>query len=134
MKRGFTILELLVVMAIIGMLASIIFVALSGIQAKSRDTRRVEDMREIKKALALYYVGTNRFPSASGPTVLDGTDVISTALIDAGAIPAFAGDPVSPAYDYTYTPSGVASYTITFCLETDSIPNHTQDCLNTISP
>lgn len=134
MKRGFTILELLVVMAIIGMLASIIFVAMSTLQAKSRDSRRIADMREFKKALSIYYVGTNRFPAAGGPVTLTGSDVITTALIDAGAISGFAGDPVSPTFDYVYTPSGVASYTITFCMETDSVPNRTQDCLNTVSP
>jgi len=134
MKRGFTIIELLVVMAIIGMLASIILVVFSGIQAKSRDTRRMQDVRELKKALSLYYVNTNRFPEAATAVAVDGTDPITAALVAEGAIPNFAGDPVTPNFDYFYQSSGVASYTITFCLETDSIPNYTQGCSNTIRP
>lgn len=134
MKRGFTIIELLVVMAVIGMLASIMFVAFTSLQAKSRDTRRIEDIRELQKALSLYYVGTNRFPEAATPVNVDGTDSVTTALVNEGAIPAFAGDPVSPTYDYVYQTSGVGAYTITFCLETDTIPNYVQGCTNTVSP
>lgn len=134
MRRGFTIIELLVVMAIIAMLASIIFVAMSSIQAKSRDTRRMEDMRELQKALGLYYVGTNQFPNAASPVTIDGTDAVSTALISAGAISGVSGDPVHPTYSYTYESTGVASYTLTFCLETDTIPNYVEGCSNTISP
>ena len=116
------------------MLASIILVVLSGVQAKSRDTRRLEDIREFQKALSIYYVGTNRFPTAASPVTLDGSDSVTTDLVSAGALSGFSGDPVSPTYDYTYESSGVGSYTITFCLETDSIPNYTQGCGNTISP
>ena len=50
MKRGFTLVELLVVMAVIGILASIMFVTFSTVQAKSRDTRRIEDVREIQSS------------------------------------------------------------------------------------
>lgn len=133
MKRGFTIIELLVVMAIIGMLASIMFVTFSTLQAKSRDTRRVEDIRELQKALGMYYISANQFPSSASPLVIDGTDALSTTLIASGAISGISGDPVSPAFDYTYQTSGPGSYTITFCLETDSIPNRVQGCANTLS-
>ncbi|MDP2649945.1 MAG: prepilin-type N-terminal cleavage/methylation domain-containing protein [bacterium] len=134
-NRGFTIIGLLVVMAIIGMLASIVLVALSTIQTKSRDTRRMEDIREIQKALSLYYVDNNQFPVATTAVVLDGTDAVSTALVSAGAIPAVPGDPVHPSMTYTYqTNTTGGSYTITFCLETDSIPNFAEGCGNTITP
>ena len=134
MKRGFTLVELLVVMAVIGILASIMFVTFSTVQAKSRDTRRIEDVREIQKALSLYYVDTNHFPAAVTPVVLNGTDDVSTTLINHKVIPNVSGDPVSPAYDYTYQSAGIGDYTITFCLETDSIPNRTKGCANTVSP
>lgn len=134
MKRGFTIIELLVVMAIIAMLASVILVVLSGVQAKSRDTRRLEDVREIEKALSLYYIDGNRYPLAATPVTITGSDAISTALINAGAISAVSADPVTPEYDYTYQATTTGSYVITFCLETDSIPNFSQGCANTTTP
>lgn len=94
----------------------------------------MEDVREIQKALGLYYIDHNQYPQTSGTVTLSGSDSVSTALINAGAIPAIATDPVSPTHEYTYQSNGPGSYTITFCLETDSISNFAQGCSNTISP
>ena len=60
--RGFTIIELLVVVAIIGILASIVLTSLSGAKAKSRDSRRVADIKSIQLALALYYSDNGMYP------------------------------------------------------------------------
>ncbi len=62
MKRGFTLIELLVVIAIIGILASIIMVSLSSAKAKSRDGRRVADIKSIQLALSLYYNDNGMYP------------------------------------------------------------------------
>lgn len=134
MKRGFTIIELLVVMAIIAMLTSVVLVVMTDLQAKSRDTRRMEDVREIQKALSLYYVDGNRFPQAASPVTITGSDSFSTTLVNSGAISAVPADPVSPDFDYTYQATTSASYAITFCLETDSIPNFAVGCSNSVSP
>lgn len=53
-EKGFTLIELLVVIAIIGLLSSVIVATLSTARAKSRDARRISDIREIQKALELY--------------------------------------------------------------------------------
>ena len=134
MKRGFTILELLIVIAVIGMLASIIFVAFANVQSKSRDTRRIEDMREIQKALNLYYIDGNRFPQSSTAVALTGDDPVSEALVASGAIAGISGDPVSPEFNYTYQATSSAQYIIRFCLETDTVPNYQQGCNNTVTP
>ena len=55
-KKGFTIVELLVVMAIIAILAAAALIGLSRQQAKARDTRRVSDMGKINIFLADYIV------------------------------------------------------------------------------
>jgi prepilin-type N-terminal cleavage/methylation domain-containing protein len=52
---GFTLIELLVVVSIIGLLASIVMVAMNYARVKARDSRRVSDFRQITTALALYY-------------------------------------------------------------------------------
>jgi len=52
---GFTLIELLVVIAIIGVLTSIVMVSLSGAKQKSRDARRVADIKTLQLALGLYY-------------------------------------------------------------------------------
>lgn len=53
-QSGFTIVELLIVIAVIGILAAITIVAYSGIQQRARDSIRANDMATIKTALLLY--------------------------------------------------------------------------------
>ncbi len=54
-KGGFTLIELLVVIAIIGVLASIVLASLNTARRKSRDARRVTDIKQLQLALELYY-------------------------------------------------------------------------------
>jgi prepilin-type N-terminal cleavage/methylation domain-containing protein len=51
-KNGFTLIELLVVISIIGLLASVIFVAVNGARKKARNARRVADMKQIATAFS----------------------------------------------------------------------------------
>lgn len=53
--RGFTLIELLVVIAIIGILSSVVLASLNTARLKSRDTRRISDIKQLQLALALYY-------------------------------------------------------------------------------
>ena len=62
-QRGFTLIELLVVIAIIGMLSSIVLASLNGARAKSRDARRIADMKQIDIALELYYDTNRTYPN-----------------------------------------------------------------------
>lgn len=61
-KRGFTLVELLAVVAIIGILMSIVTVSVSGSKAKSRDARRIADIKNIQLALAQYYSDNYFYP------------------------------------------------------------------------
>jgi prepilin-type N-terminal cleavage/methylation domain-containing protein len=63
-KRGFTLMELLIVIAIIGILVSVSVVSYSSAQKKSRDSRRIGDMKAIQNAWEQYYAdNTANYPS-----------------------------------------------------------------------
>jgi len=61
---GFTIVELLIVIVVIGILAAITIVAYNGIQNRARDTQRVQDIKSIAKALEIYKTQTGDYPVA----------------------------------------------------------------------
>jgi len=62
-KKAYTLIEMLMVVAIIGVLASSILVGLSGTRAKARDSRRITDLKSVQTALELYYSKYNVYPS-----------------------------------------------------------------------
>lgn len=70
-RRGFTIVELLIVIVVVGILAAITIVAYNGIQARARDSSRTSAVRQIQKSLELYRQVNNRYP----PQVPIGTNV-----------------------------------------------------------
>lgn len=65
-KKAYTLIEMLMVVAIIGVLASSILVGLSGTRAKARDSRRITDLKSVQTALELYYGKYNSYPSNIG--------------------------------------------------------------------
>lgn len=115
LQRGFTLIELLVVIAIIGLLASVVLVSLNSARAKSRDAKRVSDMRQFANALEMYYndnpsVG---YPSTLGPLVPNYMSTVPPyPLPNDGSCPSTA---TAGAYGLNYTGTS-GGYTLQFCL------------------
>lgn len=65
MKRGFTLVELLTVIAIIGILVSIVAVATNQARIRARDTQRKADLNSVATALEMYYAHKREFPVAN---------------------------------------------------------------------
>jgi prepilin-type N-terminal cleavage/methylation domain-containing protein len=63
---GFTLIELLVAVAIIGLLATLVAVAISNARSKSRDGLRKGNLSQVKNALELHYQQYGAFPVSSG--------------------------------------------------------------------
>ena len=61
-SRGFTLVELMVVLAIIGLLSSIVLVSLNAARIKARDATRKSQVSEFKTALELYYSRNGNYP------------------------------------------------------------------------
>lgn len=65
-KSGFTIVELLIVIVVIGILAAITIVAYNGVQARANNTKTVSAVNAIEKALQLWHVDTGGQPYSGG--------------------------------------------------------------------
>lgn len=64
-QKGFTIVELLVVVVVIAILAAISIVAYNGIQSAAQESSVKHDMRNIAKQLEIYKVDQGRYPSST---------------------------------------------------------------------
>ena len=97
LQAGFTIIELLIVIAIIGILATLVLTNFQGAQAKGRDTVRKNDINSIYQKLEEYYNENGSYPGAAlAASTFPGID--AEALVDAdGATITSSFDTAKPA-------------------------------------
>ncbi|MFA6336806.1 MAG: prepilin-type N-terminal cleavage/methylation domain-containing protein, partial [Candidatus Paceibacterota bacterium] len=62
--KAFTLIELILVVAIIGILTAVVLVSIQGPQAAARDSRRQSDLSQIGKGLQAYYLTHNTYPQS----------------------------------------------------------------------
>ena len=116
-EKGFTIVELIVVIVIIGILASVTIVAYSGIQAKTKDSRRQNDMQNIINELEIYKTQNLIYPnpSSNGPGGWESSSIDPTqflkSLKNSGIMSTIPVDPVnSSSMEYRYFRYSAGSY------------------------
>lgn len=76
---GFTLVELLIVMAIIGVLATFFIGGYTGTQKKARDANRKSDLKQISNSLEIYFNDHNRYPAESSGTIAGCPSTVPTS-------------------------------------------------------
>src|SRR5580693_4493282 len=62
-NKGFTIVELLIVIVVIGILALLVITTYSGIQAKARNAKRQNDIQALQTQLEAFFQQNGYYPS-----------------------------------------------------------------------
>jgi prepilin-type N-terminal cleavage/methylation domain-containing protein len=124
---GFTLVELLIVVALVGLLSTLIFVSITNARLKSFDTRRLADMNNIQKGLTLYSADFESYPSGNR-IILGDVNYQCLSTLDftpfcppgervyMARVPQNP-QPTEPPYYYTSVDNG-SSYTLEFYLIT----------------
>jgi len=124
MKKGFTLIEILIVVAIIAILASVVLIGLGPTQQSGRDARRLSDLHQSQNAIELYYQKCGFYPGGANcaAAVDDDYAAMVTAVTAAATNIGIAQMPLDPTnsgiYAYFYGTNGTGSnYTIGATLE-----------------
>lgn len=120
-KKGFTLLELLVVIGLIGVLVGFSVASYSSAQKKARDARRKADMRTINSFMEQCYSGSSNFQY---PTITASSGTLtSSCTINGNTYNLSVVDPLNTgSYVYSITTSTSSTYTVSSTLETSSTP------------
>lgn len=132
-KPGFTLLEVLVVVAIAAMLMSFTIASMRSAKQRNRDSRRESDIKQLQNALGIYATNTGLYPICTSEVVVAsaGDTCLGPALISSQAMQ--GGVPTDPlgvtsgtcgtagSYVYCYQSVNGFTYTIRYALETNAI-------------
>lgn len=129
-QSGFTIVELLIVIVVIGILATLVIVTFTGIQQKARNSQRQTDINAIASHVESYYAQTGTYPSLA----LINDSAFRTANMK-GLDPEALKDPKATSPDMAATSSATqygydAKLGSAACTTTGSGATGTADCDN----
>ena len=116
-KKGFTLLEMLVVIGIIAILVSLGFASYSTVQKKARDAKRKGDLSAMQKVLEqCYSLNSYSYPAI---TLSNGNKTASTDCTALGGPTITFTDPTTKTYSGTV--AGGATYSVSVTLEDTTV-------------
>lgn len=125
-QKAFTLVEILVVVTIISLLASIAAVSYSQFVKQSRDARRKGDIEQIRAAIELYRNFNNVYPSA--PLAFGSGEIADPLPSTTKYMTKIPNDPMSSSgYTYYYASTGT-DYTLCTYLEGGGTPDADAVC------
>ena len=112
-SQGFTIIELLIVIVVIGILAALVITTYNGIQQKARDTERKTDINAVQGQVEAYQAENGMYPtlanmndSAWRTTNLKGLDPAALADPNNAGSQQLCSTAQTNCYAYEVSPSG----------------------------
>ena len=115
-SRGFTLIELVVVISILAILSGVLVPRVSSHLKAARDARRLADIKTVRSAIEQYYLDKGSYPAPNANSSYGGWDVSNDGdfirvLRDQGYLDADAIDPVNDAtFQYRYYVYTLGSY------------------------
>lgn len=121
-NKGFTLIELLVVIAIIGLLSTLSVVSLNNAREKSRNAKRVADVKQIQTALELYFNDQSGYPAVGemsfGSGSISSTSITYMAIIPSNPSPRVDGSCTDS--EYIYETDEATTYSIYYCIGSET--------------
>lgn len=132
--RAFTLIELMVVVAIIALLTGIVMTNLSSSKGKARDSKRVSDIGQLQLTLELYFDRCKQYPSLiSGDISTINNGCPNGSGITLGSyISKIPTDPNGAVYDYAVNGTPPTDYVLRAKLEYPSVAS--SDSLGASAP
>lgn len=135
MKKGFTLIEILVAVTIVAILSVVGIVSYGPANKRARDSRRRTDMEAFRSALELYRADKGYYPSVGGAGLTSAGN-LSTDLVGLGGTGSVSYAPALPtppqtSEDYYYkatNPNGVYYYGYCLCTKLESQASSSNTC------
>lgn len=117
-QEGFTIVELLIVIVVIGILAALVITTFTGIQQRARNTERETDIKAMHGQVEAYYAENGYYPTLAVLVApLPGLDAEALMAPGTGATEVDAAAATTTKYQYNPTPANCDNTGTNLCTD-----------------